>query len=54
MPAPLRSRAVLVGIVVGLPLSAFFFWLAFRNADVSEVWSVLTLSLINISDPTRQ
>jgi uncharacterized protein (TIRG00374 family) len=33
---------VLVGLVVGLPLSAFFFWLAFRNADVREVWSVLT------------
>jgi glycosyltransferase 2 family protein len=42
MPSALRSRAVLVGIVVGLPLSAFFFWLAFRNANVAEVWSVLT------------
>jgi uncharacterized protein (TIRG00374 family) len=38
----LRSRAVLVGVVVGLPLSAFFLWLAFRKADVPEVWSVLT------------
>jgi uncharacterized membrane protein YbhN (UPF0104 family) len=37
-----RSRAVLVGLVVGLPLSALFLWLAFRTADVSEVWSVLT------------
>jgi uncharacterized protein (TIRG00374 family) len=42
MSGALRSRAVLIGVVVGLPLSAFFFWLAFRNADVSEVWSVLT------------
>jgi glycosyltransferase 2 family protein len=42
MSALLRSRAFLVGVVVGLPLSAFFFWLAFRNADVAEVWSVLT------------
>jgi uncharacterized protein (TIRG00374 family) len=33
---------VLIGVIVGLPLSALFFWLAFRNADVSEVWSVLT------------
>lgn len=31
-----------VGLVVGLPLSALFLWLAFRNADVPEVWSVLT------------
>jgi glycosyltransferase 2 family protein len=42
MLVALRSRAVLVGVVIGLPLSAFFFWLAFRNADVGEVWSVLT------------
>lgn len=42
MPAALRSRAVLVGVVVGLPLSAFFFWLAFRNADLGEVWSALS------------
>ena len=42
MPAFLRRRAVLVGVIVGLPLSAFFFWLAFRNADVDEVWSVLS------------
>lgn len=42
MPAVLRSRAALFGVVVGLPLSALFFWLAFRNADVGEVWSVLT------------
>lgn len=42
MSSALRSRAVFVGIVVGLPLSAFFLWLAFRNADVPEVWSVLT------------
>jgi hypothetical protein len=42
MPPALRGRAALVGLVVGLPLSAFFFWLAFRNADLDEVWSVLT------------
>lgn len=40
--ADLRSRAVLVGVLVGLPLSAVFFWLAFRNTDLDEVWSVLT------------
>lgn len=33
----LRSRPVLIGVVVGLPLSAVLLWLAFRNADVAEV-----------------
>lgn len=42
MPSALRSRAVLLGVILGLPLSAFFFWLAFRNADVDEVWSALS------------
>ena len=32
------GRAVLVGLVVGIPASAFFLWLAFRDADVSAVW----------------
>lgn len=42
MRANLRGRAPLLGVVVGLPLSAFFFWLAFRDADLELVWSVLT------------
>jgi len=42
MRATLRGKAALFGLLVGLPLSAFFFWLAFRNADVHEVWFVLT------------
>ena len=42
MRAALRRRAALLGLLAGLPLSAFFFWLAFRNADVDEVWSALT------------
>jgi uncharacterized protein (TIRG00374 family) len=37
----LHRRAVLVGVVFGLPLSALFLWLAFRNADPHEVWSAL-------------
>jgi glycosyltransferase 2 family protein len=41
MSAVLRSRATLFGLVVGVPLSAVFLWLAVRNADVDEVWSVL-------------
>jgi uncharacterized membrane protein YbhN (UPF0104 family) len=40
----LRSRAVLVGLVMGLPLSAVFLWLAVRNADLDEMWSVLAES----------
>lgn len=39
---PLRSRAALLGLVVGLPLSGLLFWLAFRDADLDEVWSVVT------------
>ena len=41
MSAVLRSRATLFGLVVGVPLSAVFLWLAVRNADVDEVRSVL-------------
>ena len=32
------GRAVLIGIAVGVPASAVFLWLAFRDADVSAVW----------------
>lgn len=38
----LRRRAALLGVLVGVPLSAFFLWLAFRDADLDEVRSVLT------------
>ena len=38
----LRSRAALVGVLVGLPLSAFFLWLALRDADLGEVRPSLT------------
>jgi len=41
MPATFRTRATLLGVVVGLPLSALLFWLAFRNADLDEISSVL-------------
>jgi uncharacterized membrane protein YbhN (UPF0104 family) len=36
-----RSRAALFGLLVGLPLSALFLWLAFRSADVDAVRSAL-------------
>ena len=37
---PERStrRATLFGLVVGVPVSLLFLWLAFRNADVDAVW----------------
>lgn len=38
---PFGSRAVLVGALVGVPLSALFLWLAFRNADPDDVRAVL-------------
>ena len=40
--AAIRSRAAIIGLALGVPLSALFLWLAFRNADVHEVWSVVT------------
>jgi glycosyltransferase 2 family protein len=44
MHAALRSRAAVVGLLVGVPLSALFLWLAFRHAEPGDVWSVLTES----------
>lgn len=38
----LRSRAALVGLVVGIPLSAMLLWFAVRNADLHEVWAALS------------
>jgi hypothetical protein len=35
------SRAVLVGLIVGVPLSVLFLWLALRGADLDAVRSVL-------------
>jgi len=34
-------RRALIGLLVGVPLSAAFLWLAVRNADLSVVWSTL-------------
>jgi glycosyltransferase 2 family protein len=33
------KRAALVGLVIGVPASAFFLWLAFREASFDEIWS---------------
>jgi uncharacterized membrane protein YbhN (UPF0104 family) len=46
--SPLRSRAVLVGLVVGVPLSLVFLWLAVRNADLGEVRSALAESDVGL------
>lgn len=40
--AVLRSRATLVGLVVGVPLSLVFLWLALRNANLDRVWNVVS------------
>lgn len=45
----LRSRAVLVGLVVGVPLSLVFLWLALRNADLGEVREVLAESDVGLA-----
>lgn len=39
--APLGSRAALLGLVVGLPLSVVLLWLALRGADLAEIRSAL-------------
>ena len=36
--APSVRRAAAVGLVVGIPASLLFLWLAFRNASLDEVW----------------
>ena len=38
----MSRRALRIGLIVGLPLSALFLWLAVRKVDLSEVWSTLT------------
>ena len=36
-----RRRATIVGLVVGLPLSALFLWLAVTRTDLGSVWRTL-------------
>jgi uncharacterized protein (TIRG00374 family) len=36
-----RSRAALVGLAVGVPLSAVLLWLVVRDAELDEVWTAL-------------
>jgi uncharacterized protein (TIRG00374 family) len=46
--AALSSRSALLGLVVGLPVSSFFLWLAVRNADFGKVGSVLAESDVGL------
>ena len=41
MRASLRSRALFVGLALGLPMSAFLLWLALRGADFGAVRAAL-------------
>ena len=36
-----RRRAAVLGLVVGLPLSALFLWLAVKSTDLGLVWRTL-------------
>jgi len=44
----LRSRAMLVGLVVGVPLSAAFLWLALRGVDLDAVGKVLATADVRL------
>lgn len=37
----MNRRATIIGLAVGLPVSAFFLWLAVRRADLDLVWATL-------------
>lgn len=41
-PRALRTRSVVIGLVVGIPLSLFFLWLAIRGVSFDEVWTSLS------------
>lgn len=42
----LRRRVTLVGLVVGVPLSALFLWLAVSRTDLGSVWSALSAARV--------
>ena len=37
----ISTRTIVLGLVVGLPLSALFLWLAIRGVSFDEVWDAL-------------
>ena len=37
----MNRRATIIGLAIGLPVSAFFLWLAVRRADLDLVWATL-------------
>jgi len=38
----IKARTVVIGLVVGIPLSLLFLWLAVRGVQFAEVWSAIT------------
>lgn len=38
----IRARTVVIGLVIGLPLSAVFLWLAVRGVSFEDVWQALS------------
>ena len=40
-PTTARRRAVLIGLVVGVPVSVLFLWLAVKSTDLGAVWRTL-------------
>jgi uncharacterized protein (TIRG00374 family) len=46
------GRAVVVGLAVGVPASAVFLWLAFRDADASAVWEAARDAKLGFILPT--
>jgi len=41
-PRALRTRSVIIALLVGIPFSLFFLWLAIRGVSFDEVWSALS------------
>lgn len=38
----ISTRSVVLGLVIGLPISLLFLWLAIRGVDLAEVWTAVT------------
>jgi len=50
----ITTRSVVIGLVVGIPLSLLFLWLAIRGVDFDEVWTALksaNVGLVLLSIP---
>jgi uncharacterized membrane protein YbhN (UPF0104 family) len=47
MRAAFSNKHVAVGLVVGVPLSGLFLWLAVRDVDLGAVWDALTAAQVS-------